>query len=66
MNFRPCSAVNGSLFVPYIDFILMPFQRSPALPFAGMLSAVRMRSSESPAYLLIEQFREQQVLLQTP
>lgn len=66
MNFRPCSAVNGSLFVPYIDFILMPFQSRPALPFAGMLSAVRVRSSESPAYLLIEQFGEQQVLLQTP
>lgn len=66
MNFRPCSAVNGSLFVPHIDFILMPFQSRPALPFAGMLRVVRVHSSESPAYLLIEQFGEQQVLLQTP
>lgn len=44
----------------------MRFQTSPALLFAGMLSVVRTRSSESPAYLLIEQFGEQQVLFQTP
>lgn len=64
MKFRPCSVVNGTLFVPYIDFML--FQSSPVLPFTGMLSVVRTRSSDSPAYLLIEQFKEQQFLLQTP